>query len=138
MNDGRLDEFFSHPPELPAALAAKIRARIEHDTQPVKPLGSPLVYGLAACGIFAIVALLFAAALGFKGWRVLPSATAIEMAAVLCGLALASGAMVARSMRPASGRLHSNLLIALAIGVYEALVLGSFRDYSMTLYMHGA
>jgi hypothetical protein len=131
MNDERLDRAFAHSGDiLPAALAAKIRARIQADTQPVKlmPSGPVCVFWFAA--IFGLVSTLFASLLGFRGLHLLSTEQTAEFLSALLVLTLASGAMAARGMRPGSGSLHSWLLGGVALAVYDSLVIFFFKDYS--------
>ena len=135
MKDELTDNLFEQVPDMPAALADKIRLRIQSDTQPVEPMMSVVAYGLLFGGVFAAVAILFAAVLGFKGLHVLSPMTAIAMLVVLVALACWGGLMVARSMRPAGGQLHLLLSAGMAVIAYEALVLTLFRDLSTTLFV---
>jgi hypothetical protein len=126
---------FDQVPDMPAVLADKIRLRIQSDTLPVQPMMSVGSYGLLFGGVFAAVAILFATVIGLKGLPVLSPIMAAELLSVLVALGLWGGWMVARSMRPGSGRLHLGLLAGVAVGAYEGLVLLLFRDFSTTRFV---
>lgn len=136
MNDEQIDGLLSGPSEMPEALAAKIRAQIQRDTQPVQPLKSALFYAVIFSAVFAAVSGAFAAILRLKGLHALSSTAAAELLLLLALSALGAAYTVARAMRPASGRLYSWLLAAFALLAYEALVLRLFRDYSTPEFLH--
>jgi hypothetical protein len=137
LKDDRIDRIFEQAPkDMPATLAEKIRARIQSDTQPVKPLPGGVLYALLFTAIFGLAGTLFAAILGFAGLHALSWQEAIAFLIALAALAFGGSAMVARSMRPASGSLHSWILASVALVAYELLVLTFFRDYSMASFIH--
>ena len=141
MTDDQLDRAFDNiavgrAPEIPPAVAEKIRAHIQRDTRPVKPMLPVAAYSVLFAVVFGVVALAFGASLGFKGLHLLSVRAATELLGVLIALAVTGAAMVARSMRPASGPLHSWVLGALAVILYEVLALTLFADYSTAEFMH--
>ncbi len=137
MSDEQLDSLFERDtPETPAALADRIRTRIRRDTRAVEPMMSPAAYALLLGGVFAAAVILFASIVGFKGLPVLSLPAATVMLSVFVALALWSGLMVARSMRPAGGALHSWLSVGLTMVAYEGLVLTFFADYSTSRFLH--
>jgi hypothetical protein len=128
--------FEQDAPKMPTALADTIRVQIRRDTQPVTPMMSTAAYALLLGGVFAAAAILFASIIGFKGLPVLSLPAAIAILSVLVALALWSGWMVARSIRPAGGPLHSWLSVGLVIVTYESLVLTFFADHSTNRFLH--
>jgi hypothetical protein len=135
--DEQIDRAFNEGPDMPAAMAERIRAQIRRDTQPVKPMMHPGAYALLFASVPAAVGILYAVFRGMAGL----SALTVQMAWVLCVLltllVMLSAAMVARSMRPGSGRLYSLGLTFAGLVTYEAIVLTSFvRDYSMIRFVH--
>jgi len=136
MNDEQIDGLLNTTPELPAALAAQIRAQIQRDTQPVKPLKSATYYAIVFAAIFAAVSLGFAAILHFKGLHALSMNAAAELLLLLVLAAFFAAHTIARAMRPASGRLYSWPLAAFALIAYEALILRLFSDYSTPAFLH--
>ncbi len=136
MNDDQLDRLFDIAPEMPAALADKIRAQIQLDTQPVKPLQSAVLYTLMFAAIFVLFSIAFAAALKFKGLQALTTRQAVELLLMLFAAALFGAAIAARGMRPASGRLYSWIAGILTLLAYEALILRLFSDYTTEEFLH--
>jgi len=137
MNDKQIDGLFDGTPQIPEALAAKIRAQIQRDTQPVQPLKSATHFAIIFSAVFAIVSLAFAAVLRFKGLHALSSTAAAELLLLLVLTAVCAAHIVARAMRPAGGRLYSWLLAAFALAAYEALIIRLFSDYSTPEFLHG-
>jgi len=137
MNDKQIDGLFNTAPQLPEALAAKIRAQIQTDTQPVQPLKPPAFYVIIFAALFAAISLAFTAILHFKGLHALSRNAAAELLLLLVLAALGTAHTVARAMRPAGGRLYSWLLAAFALFAYEALILRLFSDYSTEKFLHG-
>jgi hypothetical protein len=134
--DEEMNRLFEPASEIPAALAETIRARIHNDTRPVKPLPGVAATSLLFGGVLAVVATIFVALIGFKALQVLAPAALVEMLAVLLALAFWAAVLVARSMRPAAGRVNVWLPLALAMVSYETLVLTLFGDYSMGRFVH--
>lgn len=120
---------------MPLAVSERIREQIRRDTQPARPLMSNAAYVLVFCCVFAVVSFLFAAVIGFNAWHIAPETVAV-MLAVIVVLAVWSGWMVARTMRPGSGRVFGLPSGVIAFAAYEALVLTSFSNYSMKLFVH--
>lgn len=121
--------------DVPGALAATIRARIQSVTRPVKPMMSVGAYALVFVAIFSVMVTMFASLIGLKALRVLAPTTAVEMLSALLVMTLWAGLMVARGMRPAGGRLHSWLSFGFVVVAYEALVSSLFRDFSIDRFV---
>lgn len=136
MNDEQIDGLLNTTPAIPDALAARIRAQIQRDTQPVQPLKSPAFYAIIFAGIFAAVSLAFAAILQLKGFHALSTRAAAELLLLFILAASLTAHTAARAMRPASGRLYSWLLAAFTLVAYEALVLRLFSDFSTVQFLH--
>jgi hypothetical protein len=126
---------FERMPEMPAGLADKIRAQIERETGPVKPLMSGRVFGALVLAVALAVSLLLAAIFKFKGVQALTAAAGAELLVVLLIAAWLAAVTVARSMRPAGGVLRSWLIGGLVLLAYEGLVVMWFHDYSLGLFV---
>lgn len=135
MNEEPIDHALEQLPAMPPAVANRIRAQIKSDTRPARPMMSDAAYVLIFACAAAAAALLFAALLGFKALQLAP-VTVIAMLAVIAVMAAWSGLMVARTMRPGSGRVFGLLSGAMAVIAYEAVVMNVFSSYSMTLFVH--
>ena len=136
MNDEQIDSVFESAPDLPPALANKIRAQIQRDTHLAKPMLSSSVYTLIFALGFAAVSILFAAAVQFKGLHILSTAAATQLLLALVIVALFGANTVARSMRPAGGRLRTWIIAGLAFVLYEALVIRLFSGYATDGFVH--
>ncbi len=136
MSRDPLDGMLDHAPDLPSGLAERIRSQIRQDTKPVKPLAGVSHFTLLFLGVFAIISFLVALVTKLKALNVLTVGAAIVLLLTLYLAALFSATAIARSMRPASGRLYTWPLAMLAFAAYEALVFHLFNDYSTTLFVH--
>ncbi len=135
MDEERVDYALRQIPPMPAALGDRIREQIKKDTRPVKPLMSDAAYVLVFGVVFGGAAVLFASVLDFEALHIAPVTVSV-MVIVIASLALWTGLMVARSRRPASGRVYGVVTAGVAVTAYEALVLSLFRSYSMNLFVH--
>lgn len=128
--------FQKNVPEVPATVAANIRAQILRDTSAVRPMPPISRHALFFGGVFALLAVVWGATTGFRGFWVLSPAAALALISSLVVLAIWCGVSAARSMRPGAGNLYSWISTAMVLVVYEALVLVLFDDYSMQRFIH--
>ena len=136
MNDEQIDSVLSHAPAMPPATAEKIRSEIFRDTQPVKPMMSSSTYSLLFLALFVVVSEAYATVLKMNGLRVLPVEAAVALLLLFALIAALGSNAIARSMRPASGRLNSWLLSLIAVLGYEGLVFYFFRGMSTEGFIH--
>ena len=136
MNDEQLDGLLKNGPEVPPALAEKIRAQIQRDTQPVRPMLSGAAYTMFFGGILAVISITFAAFLNFGGLHALSASAAAELLIIPLLLAIFGSSTVATGMQPAGGRLRTWLFGGLAFILYELLIVQLFSSYDMDGFVH--
>jgi hypothetical protein len=115
----------SSPVEAPVSDA--VLSFIHSDLEPVTPLPSTPWIIAGAFGLAATVALLFALALGARGWAGLSLLQAACLSILWVGTILLSAVSLSSSIRPGSRQIVHPLLPILAIGAgFPALVLWLF------------
>ena len=135
MNDRQIDDILNRSPALPEAVAEKIRARIQADTQPVKVLTNGYVYALLFLLVALLISLAYASLVHYSALSILSTSALQQLFLCFAAAAFLGSAVVARSMRPASGRLPIWLLAGLASAAYEFLILRLFHDFSTNQFV---
>ena len=136
MNDEQLDGLLKSGSPVPPAIAEKIRAQIQRDTQPVRPMLSGAAYTLFFCVTLAVISIVFAALLSFGGLHALSAGAAAQLLFILMLLAIFAAGTVAKSMRPASGQLRTWLFGSLAFALYESFMVRLLSSYDMDGFVH--
>lgn len=116
---------------VPHAVIARAQTALLGDLRPARRLSAPWVFAVSFVGVFAAVAVLAAAILGFFGVQVLD---AVERGTIFPALAAAAGFAavgLSREMRPAAGRHLGTAVLAASLIGFPLIFFANFHDFNL-------